>query len=91
MPVLTVKVTPKIARCDLDPDDQELEGSYDIELFDHVPEDRWGNAALDVFHDRVAVSVLEDFEFDVAHPSGVPVRFRDDVENYALKSAGRLA
>lgn len=75
--IITVSATDKAHR--LHPDDAEVAGIYAVALGDgpgeYSPEPRTApapgddplvEAALDAFHDRIAISVVDQFEVDVA-------------------------
>jgi len=75
--IITVAATDDAAR--LHPDDAEVAGNYAVALGDGPGEypteprnppapgdDPLAEAALDAFHDRIAISVLDQFEVEVA-------------------------
>ena len=49
----------------LDDEDLHVPGTYLLEVDQDLPAAQRADAALDIFHSRVPVGVLEDFEFDV--------------------------
>ncbi|KZX57703.1 hypothetical protein A3709_18950 [Halioglobus sp. HI00S01] len=80
----------------LHPEDQEVEGTYQIELNSRVPGSLRRDVALDVFHHNVPVKVLDDFDFEVhAVPSpGVTVYLpydeNSDAPLYFFDDYGRM-
>ncbi len=71
----------------LSDEDIELPSSVEIEIIDNIPRHKLADAALDVFHDRVAVDCLEDFEFTV-ELDGEILATDDDHASYSLNGIG---
>lgn len=87
MPRLTVHVAaiPMVAENDIDGDDRNVAGTYEVSLKCGVLRKQIANAALDSFHSNVAVSVLDDFRFVVFSPITGEVFVQDDeTEDYSL-------
>lgn len=71
----------------MDREDTEVAGTYAVLLSDDTPADGLANAALDGFHNTVAVGVLDDFEFVVltgTGPDAEEIPRNDAYEGYAL-------
>ena len=68
-----------------DGEDAPVAGTYRIDLADDTAESERASAALDGFHSRVPVGVLDDFEFRVFDQAGNPLVPDDGIDGYALK------
>lgn len=73
-------------------DDLGVVGIWSVEVDAGIDPAARAEAALDVFHESVAVDVLDDFEFDVVDPESARVLARDfDHESYSLSGSGAVA
>lgn len=88
MPELYVDARP-LPRVDLGPD-AHICGRHPVWVRDEVPEDRWANAALDIFHGSVAVDCLDLFSFEVRNQEGELLTESDEVDAYSLIDAGSV-
>lgn len=86
---LTVWVTPLIAPAELHEDDKDVPGQYIVEIDDDVGFDQAAGVAKDVFHDHVAVKVLDDFVFSVRYGDAVLME-PDDYEPMQNAHRGSL-
>ena len=78
----TVRVKSLVKKKDLDFDDKEVAGDYEICLPTEASDWSEGQQAtyvLDRFHETVAIAVLDDFDISVFSEQGVEV-FEDDPE-----------
>jgi hypothetical protein len=71
-------------------EDKDVPGEYLIELDATLDSKDYANAALDVFHESVAVGMLEDFSFRVFTADGTELH-DDGNGDYRFKSRGNLA
>lgn len=84
---LFIRVEAFANPAELRADDRNIEGIYQVELSDDTPADGLANAALDGFHSRIPVRMLEDFRFTVltsAEPDAEIIAQTDAYEGYAL-------
>lgn len=85
--IVSVHATPKVATNELHPTDRDVPEQTTIEINAAVPSHHLANAALDVFHDQIAIKNLEDFTLETHH-KGQPITPCEDDTNY--HSAGQL-
>lgn len=67
-----------------DDEDDSVPGAYLILVDTSLPAERYANAALDCFHEEVAVGNLDDFTFRVINENGEELFAADEVESYEL-------
>ena len=79
----TVCVKALVKKKELDFDDRDVAGDYEICLPPEAsewPEGEQATYVLDRFHETVAIAVLDDFDISVFSEKGVEV-FEDDPED----------
>lgn len=64
--------------------DQELVGHYQVLVPGYLSDELQAAVALDHFHERVAVKILDDFDIHVVKPIDSP----SDYEDYSLSPLG---
>jgi hypothetical protein len=75
-----------VADADLEPEDRDIAGTYAVQVADDVPLTQVASAALDGFHDHVAVGMLDDFLFTVHDAdTGALLGETVDHDDYSLK------
>ena len=72
----------------LHPDDQTICGSYTVRINSYVPQHLLCDAALDIFHANVPITVLDDFDIRVI--KGEELEPCEDVEDYTLSNEGEI-
>lgn len=68
-------------------DRHDIPGKYAILIDPSAPSDKWADIALDVFHNEVAISVLEDFSISVTYNSK-EIYGNPDHKNYSCLHLG---
>lgn len=72
-----------------DAEDAHVAGTYLIRLDTRLPRKKWASAALDVFHESVAIGVLDDYEFTVRERETNAALEQDPLhEDYSLSARG---
>jgi hypothetical protein len=84
-----IKVSQITDSSNIQEDDRDVAGEYNITVDDSVDESFLADCALDVFHSRVAVSALEDFNFEVWF-QGNEIEQTPNHSNYSLSEMGSL-
>jgi hypothetical protein len=81
---LLILASPNTALEDLDEEDDHVPGVYQVSVDPDVPEEDLADTALDIFHDNIAVEVLDDFDFCVVDPeTNELLSQNDDYESYS--------
>lgn len=79
--VIYVLVAPNVSLLDLQQDDQEVPGAYQVLIYSDLPPQDWADTALDCFHCSIAIDNLEDFEITVVDAETQQILSqRDDYE-----------
>lgn len=87
--VLYVLAAPTVSKLDLEDEDQEVPGAYQVLIYSDLPPEDWADTALDCFHYGIAIGNLDDFEITVVDPLTQQVLSqRDDYEAYSGKDNG---
>lgn len=81
---VTVHVIQISSNENLDVDDLNVAGVYEVRLPSTLPLENYAGVALDAFHSSVSVAVLEDFEFSVCDAQGIEL---NEDENYIAYSS----
>ncbi len=68
----------------------EIPGVYEILVNEDVPEEDRPTAALDIFHTKIGIKVLDDFAFTVHDRKGRPIPEKDGAESYTLSDRGEF-
>lgn len=84
---VTVIVEAAIHMDDLHPDDDEVEGYYQVLVPGYLSDDLQAAVALDHFHDKIGIKRLDDFTIVVAKTLDAP----DDYEANTLYRLGDYA
>lgn len=71
-----------------DPEDEGVQGIYEVAVPGSLRGGSMREAVLDQFHDHVGIGVLDDFEITVVDGDGNPLEV---LENYNNGSLGHLA
>ena len=90
MPIVHVTATPLTPANNLHEDDQACPGRYTLSINDDVPAAHLGNAALDVFHSKIAIKQLDDFQFVVSDHQNLPLESSDEIEEYVYSDDGDI-
>lgn len=67
-----------------EPEDEGVQGVYQIGVAGHLAEGQQFEAALDQFHDHVGIGMLDDFRIEVLDADGNALQGIEDYENGAL-------
>lgn len=84
-----VSVEPVVDLAELSNEDADVPGIYLVKVGRDVPIDHLANAALDVFHENIAVGALDNFSFKVFSANG-EIDEADDVETYIYSNSGSV-
>lgn len=77
---------------DVDPEDQQAIGIHFVDVKKGLRPDTMASAALDVFHENVAIGMLDDFEFAVFNPeTGRVIPEDPDHESYSMSHFGEYS
>jgi hypothetical protein len=83
------------SRKKMDEEDAEVPGFFKVTVKNpddsDIPEAQWAGAAMDVFHNTVAISVLDEFVFDVyldAEKQHLIQEDTDEYEPYSIRFLG---
>lgn len=87
--MVTVVLTP-VPNTQLHEEDHQLYTQYHIELDDSVSETQLADVALDVFHENVAVKVLDDFQISVLDKNQTALEPSDEYENGSGRAKGQI-
>lgn len=85
-----VLATPLQPKSDLHHYDKNVGGTYEVELMDDLAPEDIPSAALDGFHDSIAVKVLDDFNFTV-HDADTGVQLHESGEHDDYELAGECS
>lgn len=69
-----------------EPEDEEVQGIYEIAVAGHLSEGQKREAALDQFHDHIGIEMLEDFRIVVVDDQGRSLVGLEKYENGELTS-----
>lgn len=84
-----VSVRRVAEKCSLTPEDKGVSGTYSVQVARGLKPCRMASAALDAFHENVAIDDLDAFEITVVDPvSGIAVEQDGGAEAYSM---GRYA
>lgn len=87
---LAIAAIPVVNVDDLDEDDGHVPAVYSVMVKRELSPSDKASAALDVFHSKCGISVLDDFEFYVFDPeTGLVLGEGEDHESYSMTSYGR--
>lgn len=86
---VTVKIIRVAEEHQLSPDDHELPLEVQIEIDGSVDDELLADAALDIFHDNIAVDCLDDFVFEVWF-EGEQLTPKEDHDSYSLSQSGSV-
>ena len=89
MRVVTINIEPLVPIDKLDPEDAELSKAYMVSLDDSVTQEQIADAALDVFHDNIAINELENFELTVLF-NGETLEPDPEHDSYSLSGSGKI-
>lgn len=70
-----------------EPDDRQVDGIYAVEVDDAIDIKKAASSALDIFHTRIAIGMLDDFEITV-HDGLHKVDEYPDHTGYSLAGSG---
>ena len=93
MAMLRINVTLLASEPDTD-DDAEVEGLYEVDLGtagEGLPLPKLASAALDVFHESIAIDCLDDFDIDVVGPDGSVIEEDPDHSPYSWGKQGHVS
>jgi hypothetical protein len=93
---INVKIVEGVEEEDLDHDDQGagIPGWYEVILGDEaasLPRDQQGAAALDVFHEDIAIACLDDFEIEVCEEDGSYIENVGEHPSYSWNGGGTVS
>jgi hypothetical protein len=81
---LHVLAIPVVQPDDMDPEDTGVPGVYSVSVEKGLSEQTMASAALDLFHETIPVTILDDFAFYVIDPgTGRVLEQDEDAESYA--------
>lgn len=86
-PLVQIKLKRLVQICELDIEDRELPDIIHILLNGKFYEDDIADAALDVFHTKIPISCLDDFEITVLH-EGIELETNPNHRPYSLSGIG---
>lgn len=87
MPTAFVHATAITPKHQLEDDDVAIAGIYEVDLDYKTPSDGVADAALDAFHTKFGVNVLDDFSFvvrETADPTSAVIATNEKYEGYEL-------
>lgn len=87
--MVTVVLT-RVPNTQLHEEDHQLYTQYHIELNDSVSETQLADVALDVFHENVAVKVLDDFQISVLDKNQTALNQSDKHELGSGATKGKI-
>jgi hypothetical protein len=88
--VVTVYVEATAYEEDLDEEDREVEGSYNVTIEESAAIKHYADIALDVFSSAVAISCLEDFSVEVKYDT-MNLSGDDEHSSYSFSRRGHLS
>lgn len=87
---IAIAAYPLLSPSELDSEDRHVSGVYSVTVDKGLMPAAMASAALDVFHSRCPVNVLEDFHFLAFDPlSGLVLTEAQDHEAYSKQDLGR--
>ncbi|ABM21167.1 MULTISPECIES: hypothetical protein [Marinobacter] len=84
--IVTIHATPRKPLNELHPLDRQVPEQTVIQINAAVPSRHLANAALDIYHDQIAIRQPEDFDLEAQH-NGTPITPCDEETRY--QNAGK--
>jgi hypothetical protein len=85
-----IPVFIKVAGTPSDAEDAAVPGCYLVKVDDDLAEEDRATAALDIFHEHVAIGCLEDFAISAFDELGNSLAEKDEAASYTLGSRGEF-